>query len=228
VIWVLSKKMNETRIKNNVDKKKIKKSILLPMGANLERIRTLPFGRINRHNLIYVGYLQEKQGVQAALLSLPKVISKIPDVKFLIVGQGEYEKRLRALTKSLRITKHVKFLGFIKKHEEVEKLLCQSAIGIATYVDSPDNYIRYTDPGKPKLYLGCGLPVIITPVPAIAKEINDKKAGISVNYNQESIGEAIISLLSNRSKYLKYRKNAISLSKNYNTNTLISKAIRKT
>lgn len=227
-IWVLSKKMNSERVKNKADVKRMKPSILLPMGANLERIKALPFGKINRHNLIYVGYLKEKQGVQIVLQALPQIIEKVPDVKFIIIGQGEYKNKLEVLAKKLKVKKYVEFKGFVKNHRQVEKILCKSALAIAPYVDSPDNYTRYTDPGKPKLYLGCGLPVIITPVPAIAKEISDKKAGVIVDYNQESIGKAIISLLSDKNKYLKYRKNALSLSKNYNTNTLISKAIRET
>lgn len=227
-IWVLSKKMDKARAKNKVNIKKMKPSILLPMGANLERIKTLPFAKIQRHQIVYVGFLMEKQGVQLAIESLPKVIEKVPDVKFVIIGQGEYEKELRILARKLKILNHVDFKGFVKNHSELENILCRSAIGIAPYVNSPDNYTMFTDPGKPKLYLGCGLPVVITDVPAIAREIKSKKAGLIVEYQTKSVADALIKLLSNDKIYLEYRKNAIELSKDYNTDSLIANALDKT
>ncbi len=227
-IWVLSKKMDVTRAKNKVNIKKMKPSILLPMGANLERIKTLPFAKIQKHQIVYAGFLMKKQGVQLAIQSLPYVIKKIPDVKLVIIGQGEYESKLKYLVKQLEISKYVEFKGFVKDHKEMEKILCKSAVALAPYEDTPDNYTRYTDPGKPKLYLGCGLPVVITDVPQIAGIIQSKKAGIIADYETHSFANAIIKLLSNKELYKKYRENAIKLSKNYDTNTLISEALDKT
>ena len=227
-IWVLSKKMDTTRIKNEVNAKKMTKSILLPMGANLDRINVLPLNKINRHQLAFTGFLMKKQGVQVVLQALPKVIEKIPDVKFIIIGQGEFEDELKNLSKKLKISKYVDFKGFVKNHTEVENILCKSAVGVATYEDTPDNYTMFTDPGKPKLYLGCGLPVVITGVPHVAKIIASKKAGLKVKYDKENVADAIIKLLSDDNLYKSYRENAINLSKKYNTNSLISEALDKT
>lgn len=227
-IWVLSKKMDAARAKNKASIKKMAPSILLPMGANLQRIKILPYEKINRHQIVYAGFLMEKQGVQIIIQSLPKVIEKIPDIKFIIIGQGEYENRLKQLTKTLKIHNHVEFMGFVKDQNELEKILCKSAIGVAPYADNLDNYTRYTDPGKPKLYLGCGLPVVITDVPQIARVIKSKKAGLIADYESNSFTKVLIRLLSNNKLFKEYRNNAISLSKDYDTNTLISKALLKT
>lgn len=227
-IWVLSKKMDTTRAKNKVDIKKMAKSILLPMGANLERINILPQSKINRHQLAFTGFLMKKQGVQIILQALPKVIEKIPDVKLVIIGQGEYEDQLKNLSKSLKISKHVDFKGFVNNHREVENILCKSAIGMATYENTPDNYTMFTDPGKPKLYLGCGLPVVITNVPQVAKIIASRNAGLIVKYDKKSVADALIKLLFDDNLYKSYRENAIELSKEYNTNSLIDIALKKT
>ncbi|MBI5123450.1 glycosyltransferase [Candidatus Roizmanbacteria bacterium] len=227
-IWVLSKKMDTTRAKNKVDIKKMAKSILLPMGANLERINILPLNKISRNQIAFTGFLMKKQGVQVILQALPEVIKKIPDVKFIIIGQGEYENQLKNLSKSLKITKHVDFKGFVNDHREVENILCKSAIGVATYEDTQDNYTMFTDPGKPKLYLGCGLPVVITNVPQVAKTIASRNAGLIVKYNKKSVADALIKLLSDENLYKNFRENAIKLSKEYNTNSLINNALKNT
>ena len=227
-IWILSQRMVQARKKNKVDIKKSAKSILLPMGANLEKIRVLPFDKLNRYQIVYAGHLLEKQGVQLILETLPKIIPEIPKVKLVIVGQGEYEENLKALSKKLKISNHVKFMGFVKDHRALERILCKSAIGIAPYIPIPNNHTYFTDPGKPKLYLGCGLPVVITDVPAIARVIKSKKAGIIIEYTEESLAKALIALLADDKLYNEYRKNAIELSKKYDTNSLISKALNKT
>src|SRR5581483_10066435 len=95
VIWNLSGRMKDARKKNGVDMKKSAPSVLLPMGANLARIKILPIEKIHRFDIIFVGYLLEKQGVQLVLKSLKNVITKVPRTRFIIIGQGEYESKLK-------------------------------------------------------------------------------------------------------------------------------------
>ncbi len=227
-IWIVSGRMKTGRKKNKVDVKKSAPSIMLPMGANLEKIKILSIDRINRHQIIFAGFLLEKQGVQIILETLPKIIKKIPDIKFIIIGQGEYEEKLKALSNNLALDNHIVFKGYIKEYTKVYKILSESAIGLAPYFPTSSNYTIYADPGKIKLYLGCGLPVVVTDVPKIAKTIQSKKAGLIVDYETNSFANAIVKLLSDDKLYKKYRQNAIKLSKNYNTNTLIKKAFERT
>lgn len=226
-IWILSERMITARKQNNVDIKRSAPSILLPMGARLSEIKILPVDKIHRHDIVYLGYLTEKQGVQLVLKSLPKIISKIPDLKFIIIGQGEYEQELKELTNNLNISNHVIFKGFIDNYKLVQNILCKSAIGVAPYPPELNNYTYYTDPGKPKLYLGCGLPVVITDVPTIAREIRSARAGFIVDYSVNSMSKALVRLLSNDKLYNEFRKNSIKLSKQYDTNNLIREALAK-
>lgn len=227
-IWILSEIMIDTRKKRGISPKKSGKNIILPMGADLEGIKLLPINKIHRHQMIFVGILLEKQGLQIVIEALPKILEKAKDAKLIIVGGGEYENELKKVAANSKVSKFIDFKGFVDKHSDVEKLLCESAVGIATYKPTLNNFTYFTDPGKPKLYLGCGLPVVITEVPLISKVIQEKKAGSIVNYSSEDVAEKIMELLLNNKKYEAYRKNAINLSKNYNTNTLIKNAIDNT
>lgn len=227
VIWVTSKRAIEGRIKNGINEKKSAPSIILPLGAKLDRINMLPIQKINKYQIAFVGHLIEKQGLQIVLKSLPYIIDKIPKVKLVIIGRGEYEKKLKFLTKELKIAECVEFKGFVKDHKIVEKILCNSRIGVAPYQPFKESYTFYGDPNKPKLYLACGLPIVITNVPEFASIIGEKKAGFVVDYTVESISGAILTLLSNDSLYKTYRKNAISLSKEFSTDVLIENALTK-
>ena len=82
-------------------------------------------------------------------------------------------------------------MGYIESHEEIEEIVAKCRVGIAPYVPDPNSFTWYADPGKPKVYLGCGIPVIITKVPEVAFEISKRKAGIAINYNSHELSEAI-------------------------------------
>lgn len=227
-LWILSERMTESRQANGLNTRKSAPAVVLPMGANLDRIRPLSIEKINRHQLIFVGHLLEKQGLQLVIEALPALCQKIKAIKLVVVGQGEYEPNLKKLADSLKVNDLIDWRGFIEKHEMVEELLCQSAIGLAPYLPSPENYTFYTDPGKPKLYLGCGLPVVITDVPAIAQVIAQHRAGLIVKPTSQSVTAALEQLLTDDAGYKTRRQNALALSKQYNTNTLISQAIQQT
>lgn len=227
-IWILSPRMSAERAIQGVDPKRSAPSILLPMGAHLDRIKLLPANQIKRHQLVFVGHLLEKQGVQLLLQALAEVIKIQPKAHLLIIGQGGYRPKLEQLTHSLKLDAYVTFAGFVAAHREVERLLCQSAIGLAPYQPGADNYTAYTDPGKPKLYLACGLPVIITDVPASAELIEQKKAGIRIEYTKDSIAEALKRLLIDDKLYADYRDHAINLGKQFNTPHLIAAALNNT
>jgi len=107
-------------------------------------------------------------------------------------------------------------------------MLSYCALGIAPYVDSEDNYVRYTDPGKVKAYLAAGLPLIITRVPAIALEIKRRKCGVVINYNKHQLADAVVKLLSNKTTLINYRKNAYNMGKEYRWHRIFDKALKET
>lgn len=226
-IWVLSSRMTVARQKMGLSVRKLTPSILVPMWADTSRIKVNSYEKINKNTLVYLGSLNELKGVGLIINAMPLIFKKNPYIKLLIIGEGKEKKNLQKLATSLKILENVEFLGFIKTQTEVEKLLCKSAIGLAPYVPVEDNLAYYTDPGKPKLYLGCGLPVIITKVPAIANIIQRKKAGFAIPYDSEELAKKVTLLLGKPSLYRRYRRNAIKLSKFYDTTTIISNAIKE-
>lgn len=227
-LWNLSPRMLEGRKKTEIRLNRYAPNIIVPMGAHLSRIKRLPIDKIQRHTLVYVGTLGKIHGVQIVLKVLPEIKRKIPDVKFIIVGKGDYGQTLQSLVRQLDIEDSVEFKGFIQDNLDVENILCQCAIGIATYVPTEENFVFYTDPGKPKLYLGCGLPVVITRFPAIADEIEREGAGMAIEYEEKSLKQALIKLLTDDKFYATCRQRAIAFSKKFDTGHILSQALEQT
>jgi glycosyltransferase involved in cell wall biosynthesis len=207
-IWNLSSRMAEERTKKGVLKND--RQIVVPIGVNFDRIKRLPLEEINRKWVAYMGHLRKGQGLELIIETLPRVVKEIPDVKLLIIGTGELENGLKQKATELGVRNNVEFKGFIKDHRDIESILAKCAVGLSMYEPSPDSITQYTDPSKPKQYLACGLPIIITEVPWIAEEVEKKRLGLVIKYDENALAKAIIRLLKDDSLYKESRNNAIN------------------
>ncbi len=222
--WHPSPAMIEERQRRGVLKGKGAIQIVVPVGANLARTMPLRSFAVSRNRLIYSGGFDNRYGVKLILEAVSRVSKIIPQIQLVITGRGPEEQILRALVHGLRIEKNVIFLGFIENHVELEKVVATCAIGLATYVSHPDSRKMLTDVAKPKLYMACGLPVIITRGPTIADVIERTGAGIVINYDVSELTSALTSLVTNPQLYDSCRRNAIELAKQYDWENIFSNA----
>jgi len=101
----------------------------------------------------------------------------------------------------------------------------KGALGVALYNSAVDQFTHYADPGKVKVYLGTGLPIIITDVPYVAKEIEKNKCGVIVRYEEKDIVKAVIRLMENENELRACRKNAIKYAEQFDWDRIFFKAL---
>ncbi len=226
--WILSPRVIEGRHKYlNLDKKYDKKQFLVPEGVWFSRIRRKPFNKISKTTAVFVGHLVERMGVQKVIESMPLILKNLPTFKFIIIGTGNYESQLKEITKELEVEKNIEFTGYMKDHREVESLIASCAVGIACYEESKDSFTYYAEPAKTKVYMGAGLPVIMTDMFYNAYDIEKAGAGKVVEYNKKSIAVAIVNMLSNTESLEYYRNNAINFIKDYDWEKIFDKNLSR-
>lgn len=199
---------------------------VVPVGIWIKRIRKLNISHSEKHTLVFVGHITKKQGIQHVLEALKIIKNKIKDIKFLIIGSGDYLEKLEETAKKLEVQNHVKFTGHFQNQEDIEKILCRCSVAIAPYekyVDGELSFTYFADPSKIKSYLSCGLPVLLTNVTHNAKALEAQKCGIIINDNKKSIARAVVTLMRDGEKLKEYRKNAISYSLQYDWNEIFKK-----
>lgn len=204
--------------------------IVVPIGIWNKNIKKRDFKDVKKHQLLFVGHLLEKQGVQLVLDATPDIIKKIPDFKFVIAGGGEYEKILRKKIKKLRIEKYVDITGWIKERKELDKMMSESACAIAVYKPEEEklyNFTYYSDPTKLKDYLGAGLPIILTDVSYNALKIQEEKCGIIVFYSSVDIAKAVIELMDDEEKLKNFKLNALEIAKEFEWSIIFHKAFKE-
>ena len=227
-VWNVSPRIAEGREKIRGLKQNIyNKQKVVPIGVWFDRVRRLPFDKIEKHQLLFVGHLLEKQGVQLVLDSTPEIIKSIPDFHFLIIGGGEYEETLKKKTSDLGIEKYVTFTGWIKDRSKLDQIMADSALAIAMYDKEKDRFTYYADPTKLKDYLSAGLPVLLTDVPHNAKEIQKRNCGLIVKPDSRSIANAVIDLIKNEEKLKQYRENAANYAKQFDWNIIFRENLER-
>jgi glycosyltransferase involved in cell wall biosynthesis len=198
--------------------------IVVPVGAHFERIRRLPLSEVKAHQIAFVGNLTETQGLQLIIDALPSILSAVPDANLLVLGDGPYLSNLKGHAERRGVQHFVEFAGFIQDHSEIERRLAGSALAVATYVMDPLNFSRFADPMKIKTYLACGLPVIMTDVPQIARSIESQGAGCIVPYDADAAASAIIRYLTEPHRLQQAREAAARFAINYRWDRIFERA----
>lgn len=222
--WNVSPRISEAREKYKGLKQSIyNKQKVVPIGIWYDKVKRLPFSKIKKHQLFFLGHLLESAGVQVVLKAMPRIIKTIPDFHFLIVGGGNYEQTLKEMARRLKLEKHVTFTGWIKDRNRLDRIMADSAIAVALYDKKTSKTTYYSDPTKLKDYLSAGLPIVLTDLPHNAYEIVHHKCGIIVDYDVGEIAQAVLSLMKDERKLKQFRMNALTYIKNYDWSLIFKK-----
>jgi glycosyltransferase involved in cell wall biosynthesis len=224
--WNLTNAMAKVRESNGVKKNKTKQ-IAVPTGMHFEKNGYIPIEQIKMTDLAFLSHLREGQGIELILEALPAIIKAIPSVRLMVIGTGPLEEYFRDEVKKRNIADNVVFFGFIEDHNEIEKIISKCGVGLAPYVPDPNSFTWYADPGKPKVYLGCGIPVVITKVPEVALEIEKEGAGIAIKYDKDELADAVVKLLTNEDLYRDCRLKALEFASKFTWDDVFYEALNK-
>lgn len=197
-------------------------AIHVPLGYGEDLFCPKPFSEIERYTLGFVGTLNPNQGLQMAIKAFPAILERFPQAKLEIIGDGVFASEVKKMVKDSPAGYRIVLHGFIGDRKKVSQILSHCALGIAPWTMDAENNVRYADPGKPKHYAFCGLPIIITRCNAIAYEIDKMKAGIAINYDETAFVDAITRLLGDEKLLQQYRENALKFARKYSTNNIFS------
>jgi glycosyltransferase involved in cell wall biosynthesis len=150
------------------------------------------------NTVLYLGRVLNMRGVDQVIKAFEYVIKKIPDAKFMIVGDivpESYETTLKALAVELKMKTCIEFIGFVR-HLETLRFLSLASCGIVVFRRGFANEACL--PNKLFEYMASGLPVIASDFALYKEVINEFECGITVDpENVIKIAEGIIYMLKN-------------------------------
>lgn len=226
IIWSLSSRIADA--KNKKFNLKSSKNIVVPVGVELDKVDKFNIEeKLAKKTLVLMSMLDETKGVQLLVDSMQDIIKEVPKAELLIIGTGPYEQNLKDQVKRLSLEKSVRFLGLMQ-HDQLFKFIPHERVSVAPYMDDPNNYTYYADPTKPKEYLGCGLPMVITDVPWIAEEVRLRPMGVVCKYRREELAAACVKLLKDDEFYKICLKNALAFAAELSWDVIYDRTFLKT
>lgn len=227
-VWFMTPRLVVVRQKDGVLPPKTEKDSykIVTTGIDAKNLTLVDIKEVDFKSAVSLGVLSKDQGIDKVIEITPRILEKIPDFKFKIIGSGAYEEDLKALVKKLNLEKQIIFYGFLEKETEVRQIIAKSGVAMSFYRPDKYGFTQFADSGKIKVYLSCGTPVVSTSVPYISEEVEGYRAGLVVDYDEEKLFEAVTRLLSDIEFNLNCRKNALELAKTYDTEKVMSEALK--
>jgi len=148
----------------------------------------------NQPILLTVSRLGRRKGHSQVIAALKRIVSEVGPVKYVIVGSGPEEQKLRCLVSEYGIEDYVEFLGEVDDRE-LSGLYRTADVFV---MPSRDLYGQPIE-GLGLVYLEanlCGLPVVAGKTGGVADAVVDGETGLVVNPEDPAqIASAIIRLL---------------------------------
>lgn len=195
-ILTVTRGIKEHFIENGIDARKI---FIVENGANTELFKPMNLQQAQRlvglnpknKYVCFVGSLAPWQGVEYLIEAAPYVVKRLPEVRFMIIGDGAMRKRLEEIAEQLDVNDKFIFKGHVS-YEKVPNFINACLACIACKKPIKSGY----SPLKLYEYLACGRPIIASKVKGFEflEEIN---CGILVDPAcKEELANAILRLIS--------------------------------
>jgi len=225
VIWPLHQAMIDGRVRD----KKINPSkinfFITPSGNNSDHYTDQDYKQNSQFTIIYFGGIVKSKGAELFIPIAKKLLARqITNFKFECIGPGQIEDLKKEIIEN-NLTPYFKVYGPIEDMKTIEQKLLTYGVAIAPYYSQDkNNFSFYADPGKVKIYLGAGLPIVITDVPPIAKDIVKQQAGLIAEYSATDFADKIIQIWAPQN-YSNFRKNAIIMGQRFAWSKIFNSAL---
>jgi len=138
--------------------------------------------------VVCVTRLKKYKGVHLLLRAMEAVKKEIPNVKLIVTGRGDYEPKLRQLTRQLHLNGIVEFTGFIGTAEKVD--LYRRAQIVVNPSAKEGWGLTVIEANA------CGTPVIAAEVPGLRESVIQHETGVLYPHSDtKALSTAIIRLL---------------------------------
>lgn len=177
-------------------------------GVNIDHFKPLDKNKckqelkldVNTEYIGYVGCFTGWDGIEHIVRALPVILKQRPNVKALLVGDGDHRSFVENEVKKLSLEDKVIFAGYIN-YKDLPKYLNCFSVAVAPYGGS-DSIETRNNKGLSSLkcleYTGSGLPTVVADIPGM--DYIDNKSGFLIPQGDENaLAEKVLAILNDKS-----------------------------
>ena len=179
----------------------------------------------NNFVLLYLGNTSKRRGISTVINSLKVLKTKIPEIKFIVVGSSSYDNELKYLSKNNNVQNLISFEGW-RNENSFQSYLSICDIGVSPLESNIHHDTTYAN--KIFQYMSFGCPMICSNVIAQKEIVEKYEVGeLFSPGNSKEFTEKVISLYNNKDKINTYSLNSRSAIENHLNNDIVSTEIVK-
>ena len=175
--------------------------------------------------LLYLGNTSKRRGISTVINSLKVLKTKIPEIKFIVVGSSSYDNELKYLSKNNNVQNLISFEGW-RNENSFQSYLSICDIGVSPLESNIHHDTTYAN--KIFQYMSFGCPMICSNVIAQKEIVEKYEVGeLFSPGNSNEFTKKVISLYNNKDKINADSLNSRSAIENHLNNDIVSTEIVK-
>lgn len=193
VVCVINEKLRHYAIEMGAQPEKVN---VIRAGIDTERFNTDVDGSLMREKLgiskddvvlFFMGWLYPFSGLTEVATQLAKVRDMYPNIKLLVVGDGDIYHRLDQIRKDCSLDQLI--LTGWQPYEKIPEYIAASDVCLLPAYDN--EVMRNIVPIKMYEYMACGKPVISTKLQGVMKEFGSNNGVVYVDQPREVLKKVI-------------------------------------
>jgi len=200
---------------------------IIPLGLDSSQFISKPITEQNRYSLVYCGVISRYHMLDLLFEVIQDLKKDFLNIKLNLIGSGPDETYFKELMEKMNLEDNVVFHGFVEEGDRFRDIMANNVLGIALYRNE-ENFMKYTEPAKVKYYLSFGIPALVSKVPLIAYELDEKQVCFAVNNEKEEIVKIIKEFILDPVLQQKYKANIREYVKTIDINRLLDDTISAT
>ena len=170
----------------------------------------------DRPRVLYIGRIDPEKSIENVIKAFSKVLSKIPEAEFILIGDGADKSRLEKLTENLEITGDVHFLGRILPPDLYELYRTGSVFATASETETQGIVLIEA--------AATGLPLVAVDAGAV-KEIcrNNENGFLCQPDDIDKIASSLVKILSNKDLQKKMSEASLKIAKTHDLNRTLER-----
>lgn len=200
--------------------------LTVPYGVAFRADLVQPYAALEHFNVVFAGGLHDANGAQW----LPEIAARLqagnPRIRLLVAGDGTLMPMIRAAVRE-RGLQNMTLLGHLADPAEIDRLQCRCLIGLAPYPDVPGTTKRWGDVIKIRSYFACGLVVVSTAIPPVAREIRAEELGAVCPEDPAALADAILALCADEARLQQCRKRVIQKARGHHWSAIYDQAFAR-
>lgn len=160
--------------------------------------------------LVFHGTVSRIYGLDTVIKGIGRAYNRIPNLKFKLIGEGDYEKEVLILIRKLNLESVIDFKNYMIPHERIPQEIGDADVGI---VSCPRITAIYQN--KFMEYISMGIPPLVEYNEEVYKFYKDYNLEFYEKNNPESLARKLYYLYKDKERYNELKDTSVRLGRKF-------------